>query len=95
MSEIERNVPVYLRNIVLQAYYASEKAKVKFPQPNYVVAKVAEESGEVVRAAIHHAEGRLPWEEIEAEAVQNIAMLFRLLTEGDQTIGLTPPTKGS
>jgi len=36
--------------------------------------KVAEEAGEVIKAAVHYAEGRETWEKVEDEAVQAIAM---------------------
>ena len=83
----------YLNLIVDRAFHASAKATAKFPQPNYVTLKVAEEAGEVVRAAVHYAEDRMSWDELEAEAVQLIAMIFRLLTEGDLINGVIPPTK--
>lgn len=81
----------YLNLLVHKALTASIKAQVKFPRPNYTTLKVAEEAGEVVRAAVHYAEGRGEWSEVEAEAVQTIAMLFRLLTEGDEINGVLPP----
>ena len=52
------------------------------------------EAGEVVRAGVHYAEGRYEWEELEGEVVQTIAMLFRLLTEGDEINGVIPPQRG-
>ena len=63
----------------------------KFPQPNYVLNKVAEESGEVIKAVIHYTEGREEWSNVEGEIIDNLAMLIRLVTEGDQVIGFTPP----
>ena len=65
----------------------------KFPQPNYVISKVAEEAGEVVKAAIHCAERRETPENVVAEMRQTIAMLFRLYAEGDGVHGL-PPVSG-
>jgi hypothetical protein len=62
----------------------------KFPQPNYVISKVAEEAGEVVKAAIHCAEGRETPENVIAEIRQAMAMLMRLYIEGDQVHGLPP-----
>jgi hypothetical protein len=56
----------------LEAFYAMRR----FPQPNYVISKVAEEAGEVVKAAIHCAEKR------------ETAELIRLWVEGDQVHGL-------
>lgn len=66
----------------------------KFPQPNYVISKVAEEAGEVVKAAIHCAEGRETPENVIAEIKQAMAMLLRLYVEGDQVHGL-PPLKAA
>lgn len=66
------------------------KAMRKFPQPNYVISKVAEEAGEVVKAAIHCAEGRETPENVIAEIRQAMAMLIRLYIEGDQVHGLAP-----
>jgi phosphoribosyl-ATP pyrophosphohydrolase len=66
----------------------AEKAMVKYPQPNYVITKVAEEAGEVVKAAVHCAEGRETPENVRKEIVQAIAMLIRLYIEGDKVHGL-------
>lgn len=66
----------------------------KFPQPNYVLLKVAEEAGEVVQAGVHYAEKRMEWQQVEGEIVQLLAMLIRLVTEGDQINGITPPADG-
>lgn len=65
----------------------------RFPQPNYVLLKVAEEAGEVVKAGVHYAEGRDTWEHVEEEIVDTIAMLFRLIIEGDEINGVIPPHK--
>lgn len=61
-----------------------------YPQPNYLISKVAEETGEVVKAAIHCAEGRGSPESVRGEIVQAIAMLIRLYIEGDEIHGLQP-----
>lgn len=81
----------YFASLVSKARPAAEKAMRKFPQPNYVLLKVAEEAGEVVQAGVHYAEGRMSWEQVEGEIVQLLAMLIRLVTEGDQINGVTPP----
>lgn len=81
----------YFSSLVSKARQSAEKAMIKFPQPNYVLLKVAEEAGEVVQAGVHYAEGRETWENLEGEVVQTIAMLFRLVTEGDQVNGVIPP----
>lgn len=81
----------YFASLVGRARTAAAKATAKFPQPNYVTLKIAEEAGEVVRGAVHFAEGRMPWDEVEGEIVQLLAMLIRFVTEGDQINGVTPP----
>ena len=68
----------------------ADKAMRKYPQPNYVISKVAEEAGEVVKAAIHCAEGRETPEVVIGEIKQAMAMLIRLYIEGDQVHGLPP-----
>ncbi|WP_236708971.1 hypothetical protein [Pantoea ananatis] len=86
-------LPDYFDNLVEQARPRAEKAMVKFPQPNYVLNKVAEESGEVIKAVIHYTEGRETWANVETELIDNLAMLIRLVKEGDQVIGFTPPAE--
>lgn len=81
----------YIDRILQRSGEALAKSIVKFPQPNYVGLKVAEEAGEVVKAAVHYAEDRETWENVEAEVVQMIAMGLRLLIEGDQKNGIIPP----
>lgn len=81
----------YFSRLVSKARQSAEKAMIKFPQPNYVLLKVAEEAGEVVQAGVHYAEGRETWENLEGEVVQTMAMLYRLVTEGDQVNGVIPP----
>lgn len=81
----------YFGALVKKARSAADKAMRKFPQPNYVLNKVAEESGEVIKAVIHYTEGREEWANVEGEIIDNLAMLIRLVVEGDQVIGFTPP----
>lgn len=76
--------------LVVDAMAEADKAMRKFPQPNYVISKVAEEAGEVVKAAIHCAEGRETMQNLRGEMKQAIAMLYRLWVEGDQVHGLSP-----
>ncbi|MGE0602186.1 MAG: hypothetical protein AB7O46_00185 [Xanthobacteraceae bacterium] len=90
----------YFASLVSRARAAATKATAKFPQPNYVTLKIAEEAGEVVRGCVHYAEKRMEWSEVEGEIVQLLAMLIRLVTEGDQVNGVisplatTPPAEG-
>lgn len=83
----------YFGSLVAKARSAAATASVKYPQPNYVALKIAEEAGEVVRGAVHYAEGRMEWPEVEGEIVQLLAMLIRFVSEGDQVIGAVPPHK--
>ncbi|TCL06851.1 hypothetical protein [Sodalis ligni] len=81
----------YFASLVSRARVSADKAMRKYPQPNYVLLKVAEEAGEVVQAGVHYAENRMPWQNVEDEITQLLAMLIRLVTEGDQINGITPP----
>jgi len=76
--------------LIADARAEAAKAMRKFPQPNHVISKVAEEAGEVVKAAIHCAEGREDPANVRVEMKQLIAMLYRLWVEGDQVHGLSP-----
>ena len=76
--------------LMAEARAEAAKAMRKFPQPNYVISKIAEEAGEVVKAAIHCAEGRETAENLRGEMKQTLAMLYRLWVEGDQVHGLPP-----
>lgn len=87
----DRRIRDYWHHIFERAEIAAIKAKARFPQPNYVALKVAEEAGEVVQAAVHYAENRKPWSEVESESIQAIAMILRLLDEGDEVNGIIPP----
>lgn len=76
------------RALVDLAILRAFKAMQRYPQPNYVISKIAEEAGEVVKAAIHCAEGRESADNLTDEMVDTMAMLFRLWIEGDQVHGL-------
>ena len=92
LAELEAALqPSYFGSLVVLARASAEKASRKFPQPNYVTLKIAEEAGEVVRGAVHYAEGRMEWSEVEGEIVQLLAMLIRFVTEGDHVNGIIPP----
>lgn len=76
--------------LISDAIAEAERAMTKFPQPNYVISKFAEEAGEVVKAAIHYAENRETAGNVRGEMKQAIAMLYRLWVEGDQVHGMKP-----
>lgn len=79
--------------LVIEAMAEAQKAMRKFPQPNYVISKFAEEAGEVVKAAIHHAENRETRDAVVGEMRQALAMMLRLWIEGDQVHGMKPLTQ--
>lgn len=79
-----------LTKLLDDAVFEAGRAMSKFPQPNYVISKVAEEAGEVVKAAIHCAEGRETAANVRSEIKQAMAMLIRLYLEGDGVHGLPP-----
>ena len=86
----DQTIPTDFQALVADAMAEASRAMAKFPQPNYVISKFAEESGEVVKAAIHHAEGRETRDAVVGEMRQAIAMMLRLWVEGDQVHGLPP-----
>lgn len=98
-GKLEQQQPVlpddYFSTLVNAARLAADKAMRNHPQPNYVLLKVAEEAGEVVQAGVHYAEGRMTWQDLEGEIVQLLAMLIRLVSEGDQVNGIKPPASCS
>lgn len=79
-----------LATLLVDAKAEAEKAMRKFPQPNYVISKWAEETGEVTKAAIHYAEDRDTAEHVIEEITQSLAMLHRLIVEGDEVHGFKP-----
>lgn len=82
--------PSQIELLISDAIAEAGNAARKYPQPNYLITKVAEEAGEVVKAAVHCVEGRETLENLRGEIVQAIAMLLRLACEGDQVHGLQP-----
>ena len=76
--------------LIADARAEAGRAMTKFPQPNYVISKFAEEAGEVVKAAIHYAENRETADNVRGEMKQAIAMIYRLWVEGDQVHGMKP-----
>jgi len=93
-ADIARAGNEQIRNTWLALIHDAEiealKVMLKYPQPNYVITKFAEEAGEVVKAAVHMAEGRETAENLRGEMKQVLAMLFRLWIEGDKVHGLPP-----
>lgn len=77
-------------DLIELAIERADSAMARYPQPNYVISKLAEEAGEVVKEAIHYAEGRGSPERVIDEMVDLIAMAYRLWVEGDQVHGMKP-----
>lgn len=90
MPDDTRTLETLFFELIVDGIHEAEKAMKKYPQPNYVITKFAEESGEVVKAAVHCAENRESMEEVKKEMRQVIAMMYRLWVEGDQVHGLEP-----
>lgn len=88
MTDNKEHLEALWADLLSDAKAEAYKAIRKFPQPNYVISKFAEEAGEVVKAAIHFAEKRETAANVRAEMVQSIAMIFRLWIEGDEIHGL-------
>lgn len=94
VSEIDSRLHLLARQfskLVAKSLHEAEQASKKYPQPNAVLLKIAEEAGEVVRGGVHYSEGRMKWSEVEGGIVQLLAMLIRFVTEGDQKNGIVPP----
>lgn len=90
MQKMNDKTEGMILKILDDAFDEAERAMLKFPQPNYVITKLAEEAGEVVKASVHFAEGRETRENVLKEVTQCIAMLIRLMVEGDQVHGMPP-----
>ena len=86
----DQPIPADFQMLVIEAMAEASRAMIKFPQPNYTISKFAEEAGEVVKAAIHHAEGREKRDAVVDEMRQALAMMLRLWIEGDQVHGMAP-----
>lgn len=84
--------PWYFDYLIDKAHCEAHNAMHEYPQPNYTLLKLAEEQGEVIKAFIHFREDRALWSDVEGEIIQSLAMLIRLLVEGDKVNGIRPPT---
>lgn len=75
-----------VRDLDLDDFLDAVRAEVRraenlFPSPDGVVAALAEETGEAVKAVLDE-----PWENVFTETVQTAAMAARLFLEGDPTL---------
>ncbi len=84
----------YIACIFNMAKIQAETAMNRFPAPNYTALKIAEEAGEIIQAAVHLAESgtrdtnKKTHEDLQTECVDLIAMVIRLLIEGDEINGV-------
>jgi len=83
--------------LLIAAMAEAKRARDLFPSPRHLVLAFAEESGEVVKAALDYFNGSTDPDatesmmaEVEKELIQACAMLIRLYDEGDPTIRLDP-----
>jgi hypothetical protein len=67
-----------------------ERARAKFPSPDFLLSALSEEHGEVVQAVLNQYAGKGDEEAIRKEIIQEGAMLYRLATEGDPVHRLNP-----
>lgn len=71
-----------------------KKARAKFPEPDFMILATGEEFGELCRAIGHLVNPAEPTpyakDDVVKEAIQTMACLVRLLTEGDHSTGLKP-----
>lgn len=67
-----------------------ERARKKFPNPDFLVTAFSEESGELVKSVLDHMFGKSTKDEVYAEAIQVIAMAVRIIEEGDPIHKLNP-----
>ncbi len=67
-----------------------QRARSKFPKPDYLVTAFSEESGEFVKAVLDKMFGKATKDDVYSEAIQVIAMAVRLIEEGDPIHKLDP-----
>lgn len=65
-----------------------DRARTKFPKPDLLTTAFAEEAGELVKAILDGYNGKSS--DVYGEAIQAIAMVVRLIEEGDPVHRLTP-----
>lgn len=65
-----------------------DRARTKFPKPDLLTTAFAEEAGELVKAILDGYNGKAS--DVYGEAIQTIAMVVRLIEEGDPVHRLKP-----
>ena len=83
-----------VKEILLESITETLNAQKKFPEPTHTTIALMEEVGELAQALLHlkeKADGTLSRQgelrnNVRQEGVQVIAMVLRILTEGDQSI---------
>lgn len=67
-----------------------ERARKKFPKPDFLLTAFSEESGELVKSVLDNMFGKSTESDVYSEAIQVIAMAVRLIEEGDPIHKLNP-----
>lgn len=88
IAKLSDHVP--MPKLFQDALIEVEKARQKYPHPNLLTLALAEEAGEIVKAALDHRQEKTGVSEVRKEIVQTIAMCLRLAQEGDPSVSLEP-----
>lgn len=83
---LETKYEEVLNNLLDDAAVEIGVAKSKFPTNKHLIAAATEEFGELVKAILDHTQKGQPSSRIYDEGVQAIAMVARLVLEGDPSV---------
>ena len=75
-------------HLLLAACAEAVRARTLYPKTDHLALALAEEAGEVVKAALDLRQGKGTAEGLRKELVQCIAMCIRLAEEGDAALGI-------
>lgn len=78
------------KNFIQASINERDRAIKLFPKSDHVLLALNEEHGELVKAIMDHKYGKGSIEDVRSEAIQVMAMILRLVEEGDPTINLPP-----
>lgn len=67
-----------------------DRARAKFPNPRLLLSAMTEEHGELVKSVLDKMQGKASEAHVYGEAVQLVAMVVRLIEEGDPLHELAP-----
>jgi hypothetical protein len=75
-------------HLLLAACAEAARARGLWPKTDHMTLALAEEAGEVVKAALDLRHGKGTQEDLRKEIVQCMAMCIRLAEEGDAALGI-------